>query len=117
MALTPKANGSFKRYSTGPLYTQRELQKAEGFLAQDGFKKTEDNTTLGIRIYNRPDGASAVIYLDELKCDPLNSGIMMISQPGKEMFTGGVWTFAKERDIAATKNPVLRFLKKANPFG
>ena len=116
MALSPKANDSFKRYSTGPLYSQRQLAQTEAFLVKDGFTKGEELPSLGLRVYGRPDGASASIYLDELKCDPRNSGIMFISEPDKPAYASAVWTFARERDIATTKNPLLRLLKKANPF-
>jgi len=117
MSLSNNANGAFKRYSTGPLYSPRELRDTEAFLRGDGFFKTEDNTVLGTRIYTRPDGANAAIYLDELKCHPNNSGTMFITQPDKPAYAGTVWDYARQRRIESTKNPLLRFLKKNNPFG
>lgn len=117
MSLSKNANGAFGRYSTGPLYSPRELRTTENFLRGDGFFKSEDNTVLGMRIFTRADGANAVIYLDELNCNPLNSGTMFVTQPEKPAYAGTVWDYAKLRQIEATKNPVLRFLKKNNPFG
>ena len=118
MSLSSKANGAFKRLSTGPLYSQKELAKAETFLAAEGFTPVQDNAVLGMRIYNkgRAENGTAVIYLDELNCRPENSGIMIVTKPGQPTFTGGVWDYVRQKDIEATKNPVLKFLKKANPF-
>lgn len=67
------------RRSTGALYSAAELNAVEGALTRRGFEHTSDDANLGVRIYKRPDGACATIYLDELKCDPMNCGIMFVT--------------------------------------
>ena len=105
-------SGEFKRYSTGPLYSKRELAQTEKYLAEMGMTKTEDNRALGARSYTSPDGkGSALIYLDEVGAQPLMSGTMIISKPDGTAETNVVWDFAKQQSIAHTKNPVLRKIR------
>jgi len=113
-----KNNGVYQRYSTGPLYNERELIKAETYLAEAGFIRMEDNAVLGMRIYNKADKSegSASIYLDSLGCHPNNSGTMIISQPGQPLYAGTVWDYVKQQKAATPKAPLSSLLKKLNPF-
>ncbi|HTK83739.1 MAG TPA: hypothetical protein VL625_01525 [Patescibacteria group bacterium] len=106
--------GKSFRKSTGPLYSQSQLALVEKYLASVGLTAKQDNKLLGTRIYSNgePGGeGQAVIYLDELGCHPNLSGTMILGLPGKEATATNVWTLAQERDIAETKNPLLRGLK------
>ncbi|MDE1154055.1 MAG: hypothetical protein PW788_16100 [Micavibrio sp.] len=118
MSLSPKANAAYQRYSKGPLYSARELIKAETFLALDGFIRVEDSISLGMRIYNKADQStgSASVYLDELNCHPNNSGTVIISQPGQEMYVGTIWEYVKQKQAATPRAPLSTLLKKLNPF-
>ena len=109
--------GNTFRRSTGPLYSQKELAKAEKFLAAAGLTHREDNADLGMRIYSAGDGkeGQAVIYLDELHCHPNLSGTMIIAKPGAEAEATTVWDYVRKEDIAATTNPFLRFIKHCLP--
>lgn len=106
--------GKSFRYSKGPLYSKRELEKAERYLAEMGLTQQEDNRALGVRIYTAPDGkGAATIYLDELGAPPSLSGTMMLSKPGSPAEATVVWEFVKQQSIARTRNPVLRGIRKA----
>ncbi|TAL31397.1 MAG: hypothetical protein EPN97_11100 [Alphaproteobacteria bacterium] len=115
MSLKNKANGEFKRYSKGPLYSELELHTVIQSLESAGYAKVEDNRTLGMAIYARKaDGketGTATIYLDSLGCDPLNSGIMMISDEKGARCTA-VWTEAQEQRLQGVKNPLVRALRR-----
>ena len=90
-------NGNLGRRSTGALYSAAELRAVESALARRGYEHTSDDVNLGIRIYNRPDGACATLYLDELKCHPDNSGIMFLTGMKEEPSKGTtVAAYARE---------------------
>lgn len=115
MSLKNKAKGPFKRYSKGPLYSELELYEVTRALESTGYAKVEDNRALGMAIYARKaDGretGTATIYLDSLGCDPLNSGIMMISdEKGARCTT--VWTEAQELRLQDVKNPLARAMRR-----
>ncbi|MEZ0223860.1 MAG: hypothetical protein ACAH83_04850 [Alphaproteobacteria bacterium] len=112
MSLRDNAN---KRYSKGPLYSELELHRVIESLKTSGYAKVEDNKALGMAIYARKvDGretGTATIYLDSLGCDPLNSGIMLISdEKGARATT--VWTEAQELRLQDVKNPLLRAMRR-----
>ena len=115
MSLKNKANGPYRRYSTGPLYSELELYDVEQSLTRDGYVKAEDNKALGMRIYSKDvngvQTGSATIYLDSLGCDPLNSGTMFISDEKGARGTT-VWTMAHEDRCQGTRNPLARLLRK-----
>ena len=109
MSLSREANGNFERLSTGPLYSRRQLNKVEALLAEEGFSVTEDSSTLGLRIYNKPDGTgSAAIFLSELNCDRLSSGIMMVERKGEKAIMTSVWDYAKQKKQSAAQNSSSR---------
>ena len=115
MSLKNKANGDFKRYSKGPLYSEMELYEVIQSLEKAGYAKVEDNKALGMSIYarkvNGQETGTATIYLDSLGCDPLNSGIMMISdEKGARATT--VWTEAQEHRLEGIKNPLVRAMRR-----
>lgn len=105
--------GKSFRHSTGPLYSQGELARVEKYLADVGLTCKHDSPALGMRIYSAGEGqdGNATIYLDELGCHPNLSGTMVLALPGQEATATTVWELAKERDIAETKNPLMRGLK------
>jgi hypothetical protein len=105
------------RKSAGPLYTQRELTKAEVFLGLDGYRHVEDIPALGLRIYGREKNVTVAnmridlrddvqIYLDEIKPTP-QSGEMVfarsVKMPDGWKGVGGfesdfIWDFVACRD-------------------
>jgi hypothetical protein len=178
------------RYSKGPLYSQKQLDKVQRLLELEGFLFAEDNTSLGMRIFTKRDAvyakgsraetgtdkgvdmteiaaaiaklkgnappsgpvivpasvfpltqemnrqaareaaeaaakvppriikspSCACIYLDELGCDPVLSGTMLINRVGEDKSAGSVvWEYAKRKEPGAAKNPLSRFLKRATP--
>ncbi len=175
MSLSGTANGC---YSKGPLYSQKELDKVERLLAQEGFVFITDDTSLHMRIFMKDDavlekGAApktdadketdisevmaaiaalngtappagpvvvsasvfpdtyaknkqadraaaeaaakvppkvikeaswAGIYLNELGCEGLNSGTMMISRVEEEKpQLAVVWEYAKRKEAKPAK--------------
>lgn len=96
-ATAPKKSfAASARLSKGPLYSARELKKVEADLVARGFRHAQDDSALGLRIYNRTDGACATLYLDDCGCDPNNSGIMFVTRPSKPAQALSVWTYLKE---------------------
>lgn len=85
------------RRSTGALYSAAELRAVEADLLRRGFDTPKDNTKLGVRVYNRNDGACAMIHLDELGCPSINSGIMFVTGMKEEPSKGTtVSAYARE---------------------
>ena len=103
-------SNEFKCYSKRPLYTEKELAKVVAYLKQDGFVLSEDHTPVGELFFKKADGSPDSIIIC-LNSPPIDSGVMIFSSE-KGSSLECVWDYAKKRDIAATKNPVLRFLKK-----
>lgn len=103
----------FKRYSTGLLYTDRELRKAEENLRAEGFTDVSDNRTPGARLYKKPGSEDcAIAYLDTLGGGGLSSGIMFILRVGQEVEATTVWKYAKKKNPAKPGNILTRALKK-----
>ena len=103
------------RRSTGAIYSAAELRATEAALVRRGFQHTKDDGVLGVRIYNREDGACATLHLDELNCQPLSSGIMFVSEPGKPVVGTAVHAFARSEHpgiVSALRAVVAPFFPK-----
>lgn len=113
-ATAPKQSfAASARMSKGPLYSARELKKVEVDLLARGFAHAQDDSALGLRIYNRTDGACATLYLDECGCDPNNSGIMFVTRPGKPAQALSVWTYFQETRSAEKQEYTQDFTPRA----
>lgn len=110
-----KLSGAFKRYSKGPLYTEKELETVVKILQAQGFEHVKDIPRLGARLYSRCDcdgrkNGSAILYLDEIGCSPTMSGTM-IYENSEDCEPTTIWQFAKKYGPSVKKKIVNGFKK------
>ena len=104
--MTPR-NAFNQRYSKGALYSARERRELMELLAARGYSWVEDNTTMGFAVYHQTKNGvktgEAAIFLDDLGCDPINSGMMTISSDKHAATLVTIWSYLKENRPPVTQ--------------
>ena len=99
----PLFRPAFRRHSSGPLYSARELARAGEILGQQGYVHKDSTVVMGetVWIYERADDdgrkSQAIVYVGAGE----NSGAMFL--PGEKNNVRGttVWAFVRDHDGGA----------------